>query len=343
MQNRELLMLAQVFDSDRHNLSGWFVSIKLDGQRAFWDGGITMGLPKVEVPWANLNKDERYREPPICTGLWSRYGNIIHAPQRFLNDLPKGIFLDGELFLGRGRFQDTRRIVSTLEPGSGWENIKYRVFEIPPQSMFFQGGKINNPQFMKIIDEDKCLAFYKERSSRFDIVNSFDVTVSRMNSMGRGQYWSCLKQIRLSYRDDEAKEQLLALLEKEVDLGGEGLIVRAPGSVWCPKRSSNLLKVKNFDESEATVLGFVNGYGKHKGRMGALVIEWGNKEFQLSGFTDEEREYDSLVAQEYAWNHEGELMVGPHTCKLFKRGDQIRFRYRGLTDDGIPREARYWR
>ena len=29
--------------------------------------------------------------------------------------------------------------------------------------------------------------------------------------------------------------------------------------------------------------------------------------------------------------------------KSFKRGQTVTFKYRELTDDGIPKEARYWR
>src|SRR3954469_15820234 len=122
--NREFLLLAQDFDPEKHHAANHFISIKLDGQRALWDGGVSRGILKEKIPWANINKDQRYKEPPVATGLWSRYGNVIHAPGWFLDKLPKGIILDGELYLGRGRFQECRSTVSTLVPGPKWKDIK---------------------------------------------------------------------------------------------------------------------------------------------------------------------------------------------------------------------------
>jgi len=101
MINREFVMLAQVYNPSKHKIGGWFVSTKYDGQRCIWDGGASRGIPKIEVPWANNKKDERYLERPIATGLWSRYGNVIHAPDWFLDGLPTGMLLDGELWSGR--------------------------------------------------------------------------------------------------------------------------------------------------------------------------------------------------------------------------------------------------
>lgn len=351
MDNRELLMLAQVYDSDKHGVGNWFCSLKLDGQRCFWDGGISRGLPKRDIPYANHDKDERYVEPPIATGLWSRYGNVLHAPDYFLNDLPKGIFLDGELYMGRGQFQATCSIIKKIVPGVGWNQIRYRIFDLPSPNLFFQQGRINNPSFHKNIVENTCIDFYKSMGGEpLGRVYTFRENVSKMKVLGKGTVWSCLNQVPLPSREEEAKEKVYTLLEDEVSKGGEGLMLRAPSSIWLPKRSKDLLKVKNFEEGEAIVMGFVNGYGKHRGKMGALVVHWVQEhnptktiEFQLAGFTDSEREYDSLFASDYAWNNEGELMLGPHSCKSFKRGERVRFRHRGVTNDGVPREARYWR
>lgn len=55
------------------NLAGWFVSEKLNGCRAFWDG------------WR----------------FWTRGGNVIPAPKWFTRGLPR-VPLDGEIWAGRG-------------------------------------------------------------------------------------------------------------------------------------------------------------------------------------------------------------------------------------------------
>ena len=54
---REFLHLAQTYKPNKppragYDFSGYFLSEKLDGQRCFWDGGITRGMRTVDVPWA---------------------------------------------------------------------------------------------------------------------------------------------------------------------------------------------------------------------------------------------------------------------------------------------------
>jgi hypothetical protein len=72
MFRREFLQLANKFDEHKHNVNGWMMSEKLDGMRCIWDGGITRGMMAAQVPWANIEKDGRYRNAPTATGLWSR-------------------------------------------------------------------------------------------------------------------------------------------------------------------------------------------------------------------------------------------------------------------------------
>lgn len=344
--NREYVLLAKVFNGDRHKISNWFLSTKLDGQRALWDGGLSRGLAKRLVPWANNNRDERYKEPPICSGLWSRYGNIIQAPDYFLNQLPKEVFLDGELYMERGRFQETRSIVSHIEPGYGWNEVKYHIFDTPSVNCFFQNGQVNNPNNKIFIAEDDCVRFFRENSnvpSNSHLVHPFSENVKQMTNLSGGENWLIAEQIQLPANETDALEILYSRLATEIDLGGEGVMLRNPASIWTPHRSDNLLKVKGMEDDEAIVLGFVNGFGKLRGAMGALVIAYKNKEFQLSGFTDEERQYDCDASRLYAHQNPGELMIGPYNTIHFKRGDRVTFRYRGTTSDGIPREARYWR
>jgi len=56
---------------------------------------------------------------------------------------------------------------------------------------------------------------------------------------------------------------------KEIESkGGEGLILRKPGSPYITGRSYDLLKVKSFDDDEATVIQHVKGKGRNADRMG---------------------------------------------------------------------------
>lgn len=81
----------------------YWVSEKLDGVRAVWDG-----------------EELRFRS-----------GNPIHAPAWFTRGLP-GQKLDGELWIGRGQFDRLSGIVRKVEPDDAeWREVKYMLFELP--------------------------------------------------------------------------------------------------------------------------------------------------------------------------------------------------------------------
>ena len=60
------------------------------------------------------------------------------------------------------------------------------------------------------------------------------------------------------------------LHQKFLDQGYEGSIIRLNGP-YEQKRSKNLLKVKDFSDSEAKIIDFVEGKGKRKGTIGKFI------------------------------------------------------------------------
>jgi DNA ligase-1 len=98
-------------------------------------------------------------------------------------------------------------------------------------------------------------------------------------------------------------------------LGGEGLMLRQPGSKYEAGRSMTLLKIKSFYDAEARVVGHEPGKGRHKGRLGALLAELtdGTRFSVGTGFSDAERGNPPPI------------------------GSTITFRYQELTDGGVPR------
>jgi DNA ligase-1 len=79
--------------------SGWLISEKLDGCRAFWDGA----------------------------QLWSRGGKAILTPAWFTVALPS-FALDGEVWAGRGRFEEARLAV---QYGKFSRRCRFMVFDVP--------------------------------------------------------------------------------------------------------------------------------------------------------------------------------------------------------------------
>jgi DNA ligase-1 len=217
------LLLAHKWDS-QEDLAGWWLSEKLDGVRAYWDG----------------------------RHFLSRLGNPFLAPDWFTAGLP-ATPLDGELWAGRKAFQRTVSVVRRQDRGREWESIRYVVFDAPSH-----GGA-----FEERIDH--CRSTLGAAGSRFVSVHD---------------------HVRC-----EGVEHLRRELTRVESLGGEGLMLRRPGSRYEVGRSTSLLKVKSFHDAEAVVVEHLAGAGKHKGRLGALQLQMPDGTcFSVgTGFSDAER------------------------------------------------------
>ena len=103
--------------------------------------------------------------------------------------------------------------------------------------------------------------------------------------------------------------------------GGEGLMLHRADAPYITGRNDALLKLKPLDDAEATVIGYVPGKGKYEGKMGALKVETADgKRFQIgTGFKDAVRANPPAI------------------------GTQVTYTFRGLTKNGLPRFASYWR
>ena len=185
----------------------------------------------------------------------SRTGNQFFAPSWFTDNLPKDHHLDGELFMGRKKFRNTVSIVKSHEGGNRWRDINFMVFDIPSQGD---------------LPFEKRMELLKRHCS--DIPNVVVV------------------EQKLFSKETQTIEDLLKEVE---DLGGEGLMLRQPGSKYIPKRSNTLLKVKSFYDDEAKVVGYATkGKGRLAGMTGSLQVEGrkGEKFKVGSGLTDEIRQ-----------------------------------------------------
>lgn len=95
-------LLAERYRDDI-DVSRYWVSEKLDGVRAIWDG-----------------KTLKFRS-----------GNPVPAPKWFVDALPAQP-LDGELWLGRGSFDPLSAIVRRQTPDDAdWRRVRYMIFELP--------------------------------------------------------------------------------------------------------------------------------------------------------------------------------------------------------------------
>ena len=298
-------------------VNGWYASEKLDGIRALWVPK-TRGVNSDTVLFSNDPSKE-------STGLWSRDGKIIHAPEWWLNKLSE-FPLDGELFLDRKSFQQTMSYVRKKFPlDDEWCHIKYMAFDLP---VLMESGKLefkNRKVFIPNIRLNDRLN--NQPIFRF----AYEGFLSKIE---HNDVLKVVKQTRV-----KDKNEVVEFMNEIQFLGGEGVMLRNPDTPWLQERTSNLLKVKPELELEVYVTGnYYYGDGKYYGMLGALEVCFldGDKEkvFKLSGFTDEEREVKTM----------GEPFTRSRVNDtVFKTGQKIKITYREMTKDGIPKEARYKR
>lgn len=344
---REYVMLAQEYDPLKHKTEGSFLSEKMDGMRAWWVPK-TRGLLFQDIGFANKTRDNRN---PVCSGLWSRRGKPIFAPDWFLDKMPD-FPLDGEFFTLRvkGSRQDLSKIIKVHEPNDeSWQEVGYYIFDKPSYSAMFSPGTIRlDTEFIITIPSGLTLKYGEpDAPRRFEqnynfLRHHFGGTVKPGELKGG---IGVLEQEMLPFQRFKAEGIVQDRLKDIINNGGEGVILRRPHSEWWPKRTDELLKVKDCKDSEGIVIGYTYGAGRLHQMMGSVRIRGSidGKEFirDLSGFTDSER----II--KYHYRSDANLNPGKFTSEeiseLFPLGSTVTFTYRALTKDGIPEEARYLR
>jgi DNA ligase-1 len=211
----------------KRDLSGWLWSEKLDGVRAMWDG----------------KRD-----------LVSRNGIVFKSPGDFTATLPKGIMLDGELWIDRGMFHDTVSLIRTHPVWSPM--IKFMIFDIwSPQ--------VKNMNF-------------RDRLSWLRESKEFEQLDDHVRLVDTHSLESC------------TQEEIYSNMEHILSQGGEGLILRDPQGLYTPGRQSPLrspiLKVKPFLDDEGEVL----DVSLLTGRRGSVTVrDTCGRVFKIgSGFRD---------------------------------------------------------
>jgi hypothetical protein len=242
-------MLPRVYDADRYTVGGAYISEKLEGVRAFWDGGMSRGKATAIVPWANCHP---LTQNPIATGLWSIHGKVIPASDKFLNTLPC-LPLDGVLWAGRGNAKTVRRACSGDTPGPDWDSMEYAVISTPALTQVFRDGEIKTAwgsMRFKGIDAIKWMKrftpfladdFYHLTSDSGFV--SFDTELMVLTDALPADAPVYLhRQIRLPFGVKDAVKAVVQEVTKLTKLGAAGAMIRAADSRWEPIRTAGILK-----------------------------------------------------------------------------------------------------
>lgn len=271
---------------------GWYISEKYDGIRAIWDG-----------------------EKFISRGQKV----FTYVPDYFIELMPPGIALDGEMWISRNNFKEVSRI-STLKIGKSrsqkeidkiWKgtndnnSVKYMVYDLPNSTQPFE----TRIKLLEQIISDRTHVWY-------NILENVDKCPMKFT-----------KQNKI-----ENMAQLVNTYKELTSKGAEGVMLRAPNSPYETKRSKYLLKYKIKDDAEAIVRGYTMGTGKYKGLLGSLDCELildqkpSGIMFNIgTGFSDKDRtEYN---------NYKSSLYI--------PIGSIVSFSYMELSEDSVPRHPVY--
>ncbi len=215
--------------------------------------------------------------------LLTRNGHTIHAPKWFTQQFPNDP-LDGELWAGRGKFHLVQQTVLDQHPSeSAWRAIDFMVFDMPESA------------------GDYRKRYYNIRSMVLDLN---------------------IKHLKfVEHYPIKDEQHLYSQLDRIGEKKGEGIMLRKVSSRYQAGRGTDLLKLKQYRDAEAQVIGYKPGAGRLLGKMGALLVKLPNgKEFYIgSGFSDEMRMSPPAI------------------------GSMITFRYNGYTHKGTPKFARFIR
>ena len=254
LEARPALALPGLY-TDAIDPAPYLVSEKYDGVRGLWDGRV----------------------------LRFRSGRVAQAPAWFTGRLPNQP-LDGELWLGRGRFDELSGMVRKDVPvDAEWRQLRYMVFELPGAP------------------------------------GDFEARALRIAEIATQTAWPSLVAVAHTPVADQAALQ--RRLAATVAQGGEGLVLHLASAPYQSGRNDAMLKLKPSLDTEATVVAHHAGKGKYAGVLGALEVRTPQgRQFLLgSGLSDAQRRDPPAI------------------------GSEVTYRYRELTNSGLPRFASFLR
>jgi DNA ligase 1 len=239
------LLLAREWPVDG-DPAGHLVSEKLDGVRALWDG-----------------RTLRFRS-----------GAPVMAPAAWLAGLP-AVPLDGELWLGRGRFDELSGVVRRARADDrAWRDLRYQVFELPAAS------------------------------------DRFAQRADALQALCQRQGFEALRALPQQPVADRAALQ--RRLDAVVAAGGEGLVLHRADAPVATGRGPWLWKHKPLHDAEALVLDHLPGQGRLAGQVGALRVRSDSGVvFNIgTGLRDADRAAPPAVGQRISYRHRGFTPAG---------------------------------
>jgi len=173
--------------------------------------------------------------------------------------------------------------------GKEWKNIRHILQELTPFFIKYPNaildGELYNHDLKK--DFEKIISLVrKTKPTDEDIYEAsqkvqfhcYDTIMEHMDFVGRddfirrniGDKFNSVRTVpTVKVYDTEVVE---VNHENFLEAGYEGSILRKNASYEC-KRSWTLMKVKDFSDAEATIIGYEEGKGKREGHLGKFIMQ----------------------------------------------------------------------
>lgn len=214
----------------------------------------------------NGNRASFYHEKLI-----SRQGKEFTGMQHIISDLKQlgmGWFYDGELI---------RKNIDNLSDGENFRigtgiinsdalnknEIQFVIFDYFPESE---------------IEKGESTAKYKIRKN---MLNKLREVIKEKNLQN-------IEVVTMIYEGTE-QSQIMKCLDYAIEQGWEGLMLNKDAVYKC-KRTTDLVKIKRFYTMDLPVIDVLEGEGRLKGTLGALIVQYNNNTVNVgSGFDDETR------------------------------------------------------
>ena len=263
------------------NIASYAISEKFDGVRGIWDG----------------------------ENMRSKSGKIITIPSCFSDKLsilnvPKGEFVEGELWIEYGAFEAISSIARRKNPTcEDYSQVRYLIFNAPTALHCKNQSAIHNPH---CIYDTESNSVFTMAQNLAQIVPFCDSTTAQI---------CVIRQVRV-----DSTKALWDFFNEIIKKGGEGVILRDSNIAY---------KLKERNDAECKIIDFSRGNGRLSGKVGAIVCESledknsgikKGKIFRIgSGLSDEMRTNPPKI------------------------GSIITYQFSSVSKNGIPKHTRFLR
>ena len=259
-------------------------SRKLDGLRAYYKDGVAISRTNKPHKTEPLAHITAQLKQFVDYDAWVYDGEIIYLNPDGIEDFTKALSL-------------ARSDNRTPE----CDNLYYCIFDMIQKEAF----ENKTPDVATFKDE------YTRMKAHLGIVEE-----------KRDWYVTSQPNILLLKQVDETG--LEELQQNRIKYNYEGIMIRNADAHYEYKRSNNIRKIKEMQDTEVKLLGMEAGTGKFANTLGAMVADYNGYELKIgSGFSDEQRKH--------YWQHRDEYVGKYVKVKYFEKtvnqqgGESLRF------------------